>query len=132
MHRLDGVDQVLPLHRLEQVAAGTARQGQGQVVGVFADGQHQHLGRRLQGQQLRQGVDAVHAGQVVVQQHDVGLVLGGVAQGFTRIGGLGHHGDALVAGQQGHQATAEEGVVIDHEQADGHGVSGEAGEGVNL
>jgi len=77
----------------------------------------------LRGQQLRQGIDATHAGQVVVQQHHIGLVLGHVAQGLAGVGGFGHHRHTFVTGEQGGQAASKEGVVIDHEQANGHAES---------
>ena len=59
--------------RLQQVAARTAAQRGGQVALVLAHGEHQHPGLRRHFAQAGQCIDAVHAGQVVVEQDHVGL-----------------------------------------------------------
>ena len=61
------------LDGLEQVAAGAAAQRRGKVGLVLADREHQHARARGCLAQRRQRIDAAHAGQVVVEQDQVGL-----------------------------------------------------------
>ena len=49
---------------------------------------------------------------------EVGLQLLRAALGLAGIGGVAHHLELRLARQQGHEAAAEQGVIVDHEDAD--------------
>ena len=118
-HRAPDRDrQCVALDRLEQVAAGAAAQGRGEVVFVFADRQHQHARARGGLEQRRQRVDAVDAGQVVVEQDQVGLQRFGTAQRFAGVARVADDLELRVALQQGRQAAPEQRVVVDDQDAD--------------
>src|SRR3546814_5969472 len=52
-----------------------------------------------------------------VHDHHVELVVVGGRDRLARAGRLGHHGDSLDRAEQGDHAHPEDGVVVDHEQA---------------
>ena len=68
-------------------------------------------------------LDAAAAGQVHVEQHHLGLVLGDRGDRLVDVGGLGQDLDLAGAGggQLGADAAAEHGVVVDDDDADGAG-----------
>jgi hypothetical protein len=114
----DGGAQGLALDGLEQVAGGAALECGGQILFVFAHGEHEHFGLWRGFAQAGQRVHTAHAGQVVVEQDQVGLQLLRAALGFAGVGGVAHHLQLWLAREQGHEAAAKEGVVVDHEDAD--------------
>src|SRR3990167_8643768 len=127
-HLDDGLGQLVGLHRLDQVAVGAGAQGRGQIVFVFAHGEHQDAGARRGVFQRGNGVHPAHTVQVVVEQDHVGPGrLRQAAQGLADVARLADHLEALVLRQQGPQAAAKEVVVVDQQQLDagcgcmGHG-----------
>ena len=96
-------------------------QRSGQVFLVLADREHQDAGLGRDFTQGRNGVDAIDAGQVVVQQDQVGLKLLCAAQCLAGIGGVARHLEMRVTREQGGQAAPEQRVVVHHQDADAPG-----------
>ena len=91
---------------------------------VFAHREHQHARAWRHFTQAANGVHTHHAGQMVVQQDDIGLQGGHQPQGLGGITRLAHHMQAGILPQQGDQATPEQGVIVHHQQGHGGGGSG--------
>ena len=87
-------EELVHAERLGDVVVGS-RVERVDLVGLFAtDGEHddRNLGPAAQ---AADDFDAVNVGQSDVEQHDVGLVVGGLAE---RFGAGGGEGDLVVAG----------------------------------
>ena len=69
----NGGGQRIALYGLEQISTGAGAQGGGKVVLVFAHREHDHpcQGRGLA--QSRQGVNAIDAGKMIVEQDQIWL-----------------------------------------------------------
>ena len=63
----------------------------------------------------------MHARQVVVQQHHIRKQGRHVAQRLAGVARFGHDLEFVALAEQGRQTTAKQSVVIDHQQANGHG-----------
>src|SRR5512139_275489 len=114
---LDRVDHFVGFHALQQVAVGACAQGAGEVVfgfrqGKDKDGQGEAVGAQL----LHQG-DAVGAGHVEVEDEDVGAVRLQQHGDLVGIAGEGGDLDAAALLEQFGEALAEQGVVVDEDDA---------------
>ena len=122
-----GLQQALAPHGLGEVVHGVEFEGAHGMVGM---GGHKHHGGRV-GQGLH-GVgqaQAILAGHVDVQQHQVEgpPARGGeLRQGLARVGGFGHGGahGVLAIAQQGAQSAAGQGFVVNDEDVHGLGRRG--------
>ena len=132
------LEQALRLHVLEQVAVGAGAQDVDHVALVVGHGEH-HDARVDSGlAQRAQGVQAVHALHVQVQQDHVRVQLGGQAQGFLAAAGLADHAEVVFQFEQLGDALAHHRMVVHQQQANRfvgggwhvrHGVGSLAAEG---
>ena len=91
MHSLDGRDQILGIHGLEQIAAGARPDGVEHVLLLAIHGQRDDTGGRGLVQDLADGFHTVHIGHDDIHQDHIWL---GRARQRHRLGavlGLGHH-----------------------------------------
>src|SRR5207244_10809010 len=70
------------------------------------------------GDQLLGGRDAVHAGHSDVHEHNVGMELPGAPYRLLAVGGLAHHVEVRFAVEDEVEAGADEGLVVDDQDAD--------------
>src|SRR6478609_2047859 len=108
---------------LEQVAGGTVLDRLVEVGLLVGDGEHDDLGGRHGLLDRATGLDAGAARHPYVEQDHVGR--GGDRQlgGGDAVGGLADHLDVDVSTQQHDEATTEELLVVDDQDADGFGPS---------
>jgi hypothetical protein len=107
----DGVGEVGAGDRLRHVAAGAGADDRDDVVGVVADREREEalLGAPLGG--LLDHLDAAATGHVDVEEDDVGLALGDLADGV--LDGLGLAEDLDQVTELGLHPGAEDPVVVD-------------------
>src|SRR5690606_12771475 len=132
-HRTDGAHQLLQRHVLEQVALGPGLEpGQHQLVVV--EGGEDDRGRQRPGLRQRlQRLEARHRRHAHVHQHDVGSDLRDHLHRLSAVNGLGHHFDPAIKREQGADALAYQGLVIDQAHADGApGIAGTGGHGASM
>src|SRR6478735_1147107 len=140
-HPTDGGEQLLGADRLRHVAPGTGADDRDDVLGGVGDGEREeadrHVGAGLDPGARSDDVGAtvpVAAGQVHVEEHDVGSLLlddlhgrldrTGLAGDLEREGPGPRRGGE--GGQLGAHAGAEHVVVVDDDDADGPRVGHEA------
>ena len=122
-HRLDGADQLLQRDILEQVALGPGLDP-GQHQRIVVEGGQDDRGRQGAGAAHGlQGLQAGHHRHPHVHQHHVRPDLRDLFHRLATVGGLGHHLDALRQGQQGTDALAHQGLVVDQEDTDRGGIA---------
>src|ERR1035438_6627999 len=71
MHSLDGFEQFLTGRQLEQIPTGSGGQGVKHALGVLIDRQHDELNYRMSQLDLAHALDAIHARQINVHEHDI-------------------------------------------------------------
>ncbi len=112
----------LPRDLLEDVAGGTGEdRGEERLVVVVA-GEDQRLDVRVDGAHLAAHVDAAAVGQPPVEDGDVGPQRGDPGDRLLHRAGLAHHLDVALALEQVVQASPDDLVVVEEEDAD-RGVS---------
>ena len=114
---VDRGEQVLRLHVLEQVAVGAAADRRDQVVGVVRHGEHDHPAVQARGADRLERLDAAHARHVQVEQDQVRVELLRHRHALLAVGGLAHHVQVRGQGDQLGDALAEQGVVVDDQDA---------------
>lgn len=114
--------QFLRLERLHHVVVGAGLEAQHDVDGVGFRGQHhdRHTGI---GAQHPAHVDAVHAGQHEVEEHEVRTDLPDGGQGLRPV--AHHEGLETLSAQHDRQHLGERGVVVDDKDAGLHVVNGD-------
>jgi hypothetical protein len=80
--------------------------------------QDQDTGARRHLEQRGSGVNPGDAGPMVVQQDHIRLEGFGTPQRLSCVGSIANHFKARLAGQQGDQAPAKKGVIVDHQDPD--------------
>ena len=70
--------------------------------------------------ELADGAHAVGAGHPQIHQHDVRTAGERQRDGLAPVGRLAQHLELRVAGEDAAQAVADDGVVVDDQQADDH------------
>ena len=113
--------QFLGLERLHHVVVGAGLQAEHHVDGVGLGGQHhdRHTGVRAQ---HPADVDAVHAGQHQVEQHQVGPQFAHRGQRLRAVGD--HRGVETLVAQDDGEHLGQRGVVVDDQNPLPHGVHG--------
>ncbi|MCY1557114.1 hypothetical protein D9M68_939310 [compost metagenome] len=96
-------------------------QGAHRELGFGVDGEHDDAQGGVVGAHGFQDVEAVAFAQGHVQHHGVVAGLAQGAQGGGGVGGFVYQGDARVFFQDAGQASADDEVVVDDEQVQGHG-----------
>ena len=122
----DGGHQGVGIDVFEQVATGTGAQAVEQVIDFFRNSEHEDVQAGCFGKNPAGSFATRESWHVVVEQDDIGAVLNGKANAEVTITGFSNDLEVGRAFEQGAQATAEEGVVVDEQDADGggcHGVS---------
>src|SRR5690606_10531280 len=107
---------------LDQVAAGAVAQRLAELVGLLGNRQDHHRAARDALHQQLQGFQARQARHVEVEQDDVRQELLGALDPFQAVGSLGHHLEVGLPLQQQPHARAEQAVVVDEQNAYGHGI----------
>ena len=86
-HPLQRLGQALVLDRFQQVVEGMRLEGLDRVV---VEGGDEDNGRQIAAGQGAQHVEAVHAGHLDIEKHQVGIALPDDLQCFAPVGGLGN------------------------------------------
>ncbi len=122
MDSLDGFQQFGARHQLEQIPAGAGGEGVKHALGVLIDRQHDELNRRMSQLELTHALDAIHAGQVNVHEHDLGCAGGQPGQRLFPRGELTDAGTAAKAGDRVHQLGPHAVIIIDYGNLNRHGL----------
>ncbi|MNT30628.1 hypothetical protein D3C72_1664330 [compost metagenome] len=118
--------QPLGAHGLGEVVDRLQLEGRDRVAGVR---RHEHHGRRVgPAAQRARHLDAVDAGHVHVEQHEVEVHRGQVGQRLLALRGLGRHlgGGRGAVAQQRAQARAGQGFVVNDQGLEAHDSAGMA------
>ena len=99
----------------ERAVVRTRADGRHQVLRRVGDGQHHHAARGILLLQGRQDLEAAAALQVEVEQREVWLLLRRKPDGGLVVAGLADDVEARFELQQLDHSTAEQRVVVDHE-----------------
>src|ERR1700722_8578164 len=119
VHGPDRADQRVRIHVLVQHARRAPAHGPAGRDRVGDAVQDEHLGRGVL--ELFQNREAVQAGELEVEQDDVGLVFRGPGERGGAVARLTGHLDAVLDLEQDAQALADHRVVVDDQHPDGHG-----------
>jgi len=109
---LQGDDQLIRLHILEQIAPDTGLEGNDEIPLIVTGGQHHYRHSLPGGPQSAQNIQAAGLEHAHVEQHDIGDGLGYPADTLFAVADGVHDLDAPAL-QQLTQANAEQGVVVD-------------------
>jgi len=127
VHIAHGLEELAGGGAFEEITAGAGGEGLKDALAVVIDGEHEELEPGMGGLELAHAVDAVHAGQVDVHEHDVGEESREFLQGF--FGGRMAADDREAGGGVDHegQVVADVIVVLDDRDAQGTGIKGRIG-----
>ena len=117
-HGADGADQLLERDVLEQVALGARFQARQHQLVVVEGGQDDGWRQRVLPRKRLQRLQAGHHRHAHVHQHHVGLGLRDEFDRLLAVGGLGHHFDAVVEGQQRADALPHQCLIVHQTDAD--------------
>ena len=126
----DAAQELVRRRPLEQVAGGAGGERGEDQVGVLVDRQHHDLHRRQQRPQPPHALDAAHARQVDVHQHDVGADGGQLGDRALAALVLADAREPIGAVDQPGEAGADARVVLDDRDADRPGLPGGGGLGM--
>jgi hypothetical protein len=118
VHGDDGLEQLVARHALEHVGGGAGRQGARDVDVALVHGEHHHAGFRELGADGADGLGALHHRHAQVHDREVGLCPPEGGNGLFTVARGGDHRKARMALEHGHQALAQDVVIVRHEQAD--------------
>ena len=110
---IDRRQQLLGRHRLDQVVVGALPQRVQRALDAGVAGQHDRLRQLGQGRQPVDDLDAVHVGQLEVDQRHRRQLLLDQREAFARA--LGHQGVVAAPAQDVAQGTQQMAVVLDDE-----------------
>ncbi|MNO74268.1 hypothetical protein D3C76_652620 [compost metagenome] len=122
-------EQAFRFHVLEQVAVGAGAQHADHVALVVGDGEHHDARVDAVLAQCAQGVEAVHALHVEVEQDHVRVEFGAQLQRFFATAGFADHAQVVFQFEQLDHALAHHRVVVDQQDA-GRSVGRVRGHGV--
>jgi len=117
----EGREQFAGRGLFEEITIGTSHKSVKYGIALIVDGEHDELGPGQEGLEFADGIDAAHARQVDIHEHDIGQETGDFRHGIFTAGMLA---DALEVGgpvDQLHQSFTGGGVVFDDGNGDGHG-----------
>ena len=115
------VDQPAGRLGLEQVAGRAAADRGEEVLLGPGGGEHDDLALRSGLADSGEGGEAVHSGHGEVEQHEVGRELRCLLERLRAVGRLADDGEPVLGEQRAERLPGER-VVVDEEDADGHGV----------
>src|SRR5690348_2994224 len=115
VHRADRPDQRVRVHVLVHHPGRARAQRQAGRGGFGRAGEHQYPGLAAVGLELGQHGDAVHAGQLEVEEDDVRGEFGGQGERGGAVAGLAGHLDPVLHLEQHPQAAPDHRVVV-HDQ----------------
>lgn len=84
-------------------------------LGVEVDGHEQNLNGRKQAADFASRIESVHIGHPAIEDDEVGLECGGLADGFAAIGGF--PADFVISTDDAAKAGADYGMVINDQNA---------------
>ena len=116
-HFINRFEQFLARRALEHITVRARRQRVENIFRVLIDREHHHLDFRRDFFQLPDALDAVHAGQVDVHQHHVGLGLRQILERVLGVRVIAHAAEAVGAVEHAHERLAQFVAVLD----DGNG-----------
>jgi len=115
-HLVQGRDQLVGLHVLEQIAAGPALEGTNEVLLIRAGGEHGHVPGGIDPAQLPQDLDPPGPGHAQVEQHHIRCLDLGQAQPLRTVAHRVDHPDATPL-QEFAQPGPEQSVIVDEQDA---------------
>jgi len=126
LHRTHDLGESRPLRHVTGPAGGQRLAARARI----AAGRQEHHGQaRVPPVDQLHRLDPRQVGHGDVHHHHVGLELVGRATGGDAAGGLADHLDPIGPRQRAHQGPAEDGVIVDDQDADRHGPSSSGGTG---
>ncbi len=118
MHGMDGLEQLLGRGIFEQIAQGAGLDRRKDLVVGGKAGDHQDTGLRVLGNDLGDRLQAGLAGHDDVHQDDVRAQSTGLLDRLHAVLGFADHLHARLAGDQGAQPSAHDGVIVGDQDAD--------------
>ena len=112
-------DQLLRRIVLEDEAAGARLERLVDVLVEVEGGEDEDAGRRVGGEDVAGGLDAVELRHADVHEHHRRAEAGGLLDGLDAVGGFGDHVDVGLAREQQAEAGADHRLVVGDKDADG-------------
>ena len=124
LHLADGLDQILRRRALEHVTVRAGGERLENIFRVLVNRQHHHLRLRQQSFQLSHALDAVHAGQIDIHQHNVWPHFRQISHGIFRVGVIGRKTKSVRAANYFGERAAQFVVVLDDGNGNRHWLKG--------